>query len=91
VTRQSVYENGGRKWLSRFNNSLMKALKEVYPQHDWSRRSRQRPSGYWDSHQHRVQFVKKLEKDLNIKQVDDWNKINVQMVKDLGGGGWLKK
>jgi hypothetical protein len=76
--------------LFRTNNSLAKALKEFYPDHQWTGRDQIKPYGYWNSFENRLKFVKDLEAKYNIKEPADWYNITVQTVFDNDGGGWMR-
>ena len=77
VSVQEVKYNGGREWLKRYafyslrlliiryNGSLMEALKDVYPWHNWPETRQRKPPGYWNSPEHSLQFIKSLEQKLS--------------------------
>jgi hypothetical protein len=71
VSVQEVRENGGKEWMKWFKGSLMRALQDVYPEHNWPVRDQnthQRPSNDWQNFDNQVKFVKNLEKSLSIAQ-----------------------
>ena len=35
VTVKYVKDNGGASWLMKYKDSLVKALKDIYPHHNW--------------------------------------------------------
>jgi hypothetical protein len=69
VDPQTVKDLGGSTWLFRNHFSLLRALQEVYPNHPWPIKEKvgQKPRGFWNVHEHRVQFVKALEVKLGNK------------------------
>jgi hypothetical protein len=49
------------------------------------------PSGFWNSKENIVKYVRFMEQHLNIKQLDDWNRVPVRFMIKNGGSGWLLK
>jgi hypothetical protein len=53
--------------------------------------SDRKPHGYWQIHQHKVDFVKELERKLGITKVEDWYSKTTKELRPLGIGSWLSK
>jgi hypothetical protein len=103
LTATPVKKLGGSNWLQMYDNSLIKALKDVYPQIQESNFHRKHP-GYWKTADNNHKFVKQLEAKLSIlyfnvkgltnidiKRMEDWYSINTQTVKENGGSTWLDR
>ena len=52
---------------------------------------KKKPEGYWDDEQNVLQFLSKLQKELNLNSMKDWNSINQKQIKLFGGSSILKK
>jgi hypothetical protein len=66
MTVKKVWEHdGGNSWLCRYNGSLIKALKEVYPEINESK-FLFKSKGFWNSKDNKLQHVKMLEERLSI-------------------------
>jgi hypothetical protein len=68
VSPKIIELNGGKGWISRYNGSLIKALKDIYPNHEWKERTSYKhlPWGYWESPENRLRFVKQIEQEFSI-------------------------
>jgi hypothetical protein len=67
-------------------------LQDTYPAHNWPIREREiKPHGWWNSLENQVDFVKSLERKLNMQRIDDWSMVTQQYINDNGGRGWLAK
>ena len=70
------------------------ALRAIYPDYkqiwkDW-KPARSKPNGYWSDLENQRKFFDNLETKLNIKQPEDWYKIQGTEVYKLGGASLLK-
>lgn len=71
--------------------SMVNAIKEAYPTHEWlDWRFSKVPRGFWDTQENRRRFFKWAEEQLDIKTMEDWYKIKLHDVAELGGGGMLQ-
>jgi hypothetical protein len=61
---------------------LCEALHGVYPEQTWTKPYR----GYWKDLNTQRSFFDDAAKALNITQPDDWYKVTVKQIFDLGGG-----
>jgi hypothetical protein len=87
VSVQTVFDYGGRGWLrkynyynfctsdrsKRYNDSLMRALKEVYPDHTWPVKERPVMQDPFEDLTYRKSFIKELESKLSIFEVPHRN------------------
>jgi hypothetical protein len=59
-------------------------LNAVYPEHSWTLPTK-KPTGHWTYKDNQKDFFDQLGHSLNIKQLDDWYKVNVKTVVEKGG------
>jgi hypothetical protein len=68
-----------------YNGSLYKALKELYPQHDWNPlKFSNVPKGYWqnpNTAKHFHSLFRKWKKQHNIQRLRDWYQLPPEQVK----------
>jgi len=85
-----VVERGGSRFLSYYGNSLQKALSGMIPEYDWKPWLFERlPSGFWDSVEHRRNFLRWLSLELDIVENEDWYHVTINDVWNRGGRGFL--
>eukprot|EP01114_Cavostelium_apophysatum_P022575 TRINITY_DN8211_c0_g1_i1.p1 TRINITY_DN8211_c0_g1~~TRINITY_DN8211_c0_g1_i1.p1 ORF type:complete len:678 (+),score=129.47 TRINITY_DN8211_c0_g1_i1:83-2116(+) len=89
---EDVLKFKGNGLISRYNHSLQKMLDHFYPGHDWKtwKFARVKPF-FWDDRANQLEYIEWLEKELNIKQLDDWYNVHVSEVVKKGGSGLLGK
>lgn len=85
VKRTKVMNLGGSRVLfTLYSGSLEKALRSVYPEHSWQ---------FWrftgdiltgEVHKHR-KFFENLGKEVNVKNMDDWYKVQISDIVERGG------
>jgi hypothetical protein len=69
-----------------YGNSLLSALKDVYPEHQWLPwRLNRSGRNFWSKPQNRQLFLDWLSSELNIEQIDGWYKLTTKLVKEYGG------
>jgi hypothetical protein len=62
-----------------YNNSLLKALQTIYPDHAWDgSQFRQVSSGYWRDTTHQRDLFEKIGQKMNIRAMEDWYKVTLQ-------------
>jgi hypothetical protein len=72
--------------LTRYDNSISKALKDVYPCTDWlSWKFDPLPDGYWDRIENQLDFMDWASDFLAIRSMSDWYRVSPQDLVDLGG------
>jgi hypothetical protein len=99
VKTQTVLDEGGNFIISYYNSTLILgtnqhynanflALQKIYPEHNWIIRDRKppKPRGHWKDIRNQRAIFDQLAVKLNIKKPEDWYKINVKTIMDLGGG-----
>lgn len=63
----------GRGPLALYNNSPSRALKAIYPEHDWQEwRFGKVPRNFWDDLANQKKFVEDVAKQLRVGELDDW-------------------
>jgi len=92
VKALDINDKSGRGLLKKYNNSIVKLLSSVYPNHDWKPwlfggKSKVLSSG----EEMQKEFIEWLEKDLNIKDKEDWYKIKISEIEKRGGSSFLQK
>jgi hypothetical protein len=69
---------------------LIKALQVSFPETNWKTWNFESVSkGFWNTIENQRSFFLQLEKQLNIKNFEDWYNISVQQVNKLGASGLL--
>ena len=92
ITNADIRKLGGRRLLSIYNESLFKALKTTYPEHDWNHCNREhKAGGYWSSLDNQREFVNELFKKFKLSSLEDWHKVKAHQITDEGGKTLLNK
>lgn len=90
VTRLQVCQENGSGLFSIYP-TLFAALEDLYPEDVDILSCRSAvPSAYWEVEENVIAFVKKLERDLQIKTRNDWCRVAQFQVKAAGGAGLLR-
>jgi len=83
---------GGKSLLSNyFNSSLIRALLSVYSSHSWQVWKFKRTPRFSWTKKHLFSFFSSLWKDLKMKELEEWYKISMGVIKRLGASSVLKK
>lgn len=69
-----------------FNNSLPRALKQVYPE-IVAEETIQR--GFWKDKRNQKDFLDQIAKEFQIKSPLDWKRVKSKDITDRGGSGFL--
>lgn len=83
---------GGNTLLS-FYDSMLDALRHIYPEQEWSETGC-RPHarrGYWDTSEAVAAFLEKARAELHIKEKSDWYRVSRKQIGALGGSSMLKR
>lgn len=85
---------GGGALLAQFD-SLHAALLATYPEHKEALEARhcreKMPNGYWQQDANVTAFIRRSEAALGVEKVEDWQRVSVQQVLDVGGAGALAR
>jgi hypothetical protein len=88
-----LQKEGGKQILRHYSNSLIKALKAIYPRTvEQSLRSRTRkPNGYWNNIANQKDFLQSLADELGIdtSKPEQWSQIKKEDVLKRGGSGLI--
>lgn len=69
---------GGDTFLSKYDNSLHKALSSLYPDHDWLPWAFESvPRGFWDILENQKKFLDWFAKEAGITKMEQWYTIQV--------------
>jgi hypothetical protein len=93
ITAKGVKISGGGALLENlYNNSLIEALKDVYPWNKWLawRFLDSVKPGFWDSKDNQKDFLDYLGKQLGFKLMEDWYTITQRHICEHGGSGILR-
>ena len=86
ISNQEIIKEGGSGLLAVYSSSLSRALKTVYPEFPWEFGSfKNVPQSYWRSLENQRKFLHFVEKKLNVKDVNEWEKIRLCDVYKYGG------
>jgi len=79
------------KWLlGKFESSLVKLLLHFHYDKEWEPwRFEQVPNGFWENKTNRLLFFNFAEKELGLKNKEDWYRVKNKDIKRIGGGGLL--
>lgn len=91
VTEESISLHGGKSVVL-YYNSLCKALMKLYPDYEWLpwKFKNGPPKGYWDHEDHRKLFFNWLGKQLNFQSLEDYYKLNHEIIEQYGGSKLLR-
>jgi hypothetical protein len=89
VTAADVKRYGGVGLLANYYaNSLINALKTVYPEHEWLEWKFSKASkSFWEDEIRRKQYMSWLKRHLNYSKPEDWYKLNRRVINSTGGMG----
>ena|SRR3990167_2270114 len=81
----------GKALLEKYG-SYYAMLKELHPSTEWFGFKKARfPRHYWDNIENVKIFVQFLEKQFKIKTKEDWSRISIEQINQLGAGRLLRK
>ena len=65
--------------MKMYNDSLLKLLATVYPDHSWRSTRQAQPSHYWDDLSNQRKFVDWMADQFKIEDKSDWYKIKTKV------------
>jgi hypothetical protein len=90
VQLDQILKSGGSGLVSQYNNSIITALKNVFPEFEWFNWKFPHTShGFWNSLENQQVFFKSLEEQLGITNTSDWYNIRYTDIWDMGGSQYL--
>lgn len=88
ITRQDVMKYNSHLLHEHYGGSLLKALKAVYPHHNWQRtefnKFTQTQLYHKQIKNHRLIF-EKIAKQLNVRKFQDWYQVTAADIEEKGG------
>ncbi len=94
VTVDKIEEGGGRNLVRKlYGGSIFKALRMIYPKHDWKPWLFQQSvsRGYWESKENQLEYMRWLGGLLKIDKMEDWYCITRSDILNNYGGSALHK
>jgi hypothetical protein len=83
---QDISNLGGASLLERYKDSPSQLLVAVYPEYDWLPwKFSKTSSNYWNPETKR-EFLNWAGKQLGIREISDWNTVNISALRDMGYG-----
>lgn len=94
-TWADVGDEGGHGLLKRFSN-LFEAIRDAFPEYgltddDILRCRTQVPPGHWEKPENVVSALKEAATKLNISKTEDWYRVSVAQLSEVGCGGLFKR
>lgn len=76
----------GTNLLKRFNDSVIKAVIDAFPEHNWEEwRFERVPLRWWNNRKHIRKYLDWLFQELKLKSMDDWYYVtNEQLISNYG-------
>lgn len=88
---RDVKNSGGTSLLTRYNNSLSKLLRDVFPEHEWASFGFEKLSSEcWDNKGDQRRFIETISKKLN-RRIEDWGKVTTESIQKRMGDTVLYK
>eukprot|EP01118_Nematostelium_gracile_P002202 TRINITY_DN12432_c0_g1_i1.p1 TRINITY_DN12432_c0_g1~~TRINITY_DN12432_c0_g1_i1.p1 ORF type:complete len:374 (-),score=47.94 TRINITY_DN12432_c0_g1_i1:428-1549(-) len=92
LSHTQIDQHGGAGLLERFDNSSSLMITTMFPKHEWDLENFvYKPTGKWDDVQFQRSFLDYLGKQLEIKEMDQWYKVNKTQICEKGGRGLLRR
>lgn len=93
LTATVIAERGGSGLLAKYSGGVLEMLRDLYPEKEWSRTVCR---GYitdkhWDHTDNVRNFLERIGRKLKVEEPRDWCRISVTQLRELNGGGLLKK
>jgi hypothetical protein len=81
LTAKDIKDNGGAGLLFHYNGSLFQTLKIIYPEYDWKPwLMNNSPKSFWNKSDSITTYIQWLEKQLQIKKLDDWYNVSAKEI-----------
>ena len=90
ITTKQIQLFGGSRLLQKFSLFELKVLACPEGKMLFFNSSR-KPIGFWEKKENIYQFFDFLKEKLNLKTIEDWNRISIDQIKYYGGFGLLEK
>eukprot|EP00011_Vannellida_sp_DIVA3-517-6-12_P004582 CAMPEP_0114616892 /NCGR_PEP_ID=MMETSP0168-20121206/6919_1 /TAXON_ID=95228 ORGANISM="Vannella sp., Strain DIVA3 517/6/12" /NCGR_SAMPLE_ID=MMETSP0168 /ASSEMBLY_ACC=CAM_ASM_000044 /LENGTH=845 /DNA_ID=CAMNT_0001828017 /DNA_START=15 /DNA_END=2549 /DNA_ORIENTATION=- len=87
VTRKHITELGGGSFLRRYQDSVLAALRDSFPDQEFPE-GLCRPQvsrNYWEKQANRRAFLEEVAEKYDVKRASDWKRVTTQQVEAMGG------
>ena len=92
VTKEVIDNRGGNSLLSKYDGSPAKALRSIYPEHEWiAWKFNQVSPQFWANKENHKKLFDQLEKELNIQRLEDWYRISLNQISKVAPITLFKK
>lgn len=89
ISSRDFIKEGGSPILN-YYDSFFHALQALYPEFDWKDSDRKKkPTDFWKNKENILDFLKKVETELQIENLNDWYRISRSQIHEFGGSGLL--
>lgn len=90
VTAEDIHKYKGNDVLKLYHNSLVRALKSVYRDHDWVQwKFKWKQKGFWESSVTKREFFDWLGLQLGYRHMEDWYNVTGDEIQKNGGNSLL--
>lgn len=86
VTSKLVLQNGGAFLHTYFKGSVPNALKELYPETNWSKIFYKPRRNFFTSIENQISFLTHLSQKYELNSFRDWKKVSLSLIRSNGGG-----
>ena len=90
LTRKKIQLLGGTSLLKKYSMYEIKCLGCPNGSLLFDKPFSQKPQGYWDNEDNRIQFINNLKENFNLNSNEDWNRLSRSQIISHGGD-WLLK
>src|SRR5438270_729299 len=81
-----IVRNGGLSIISQFGDSLLLTLRSLYPEENWNWKQEEDPVLlFFQEPSKRMKIIQFIEKELKIKQLQDWYHVKPSDLVQKGG------
>ena len=101
ITLNLFMQAGGTSVLDHYENSLLKALENIYPglwenkcyineieiswKREWFVNLSKFPHDYWNLIENQRKFLDEIASEYNIKTPNDWKRVSMSLIRKKGG------
>lgn len=92
VTKQHIVQLGGGSFLKRYNDSIFAALKDAFPEQEFSDTICRPQVGrnHWSKPEKRRAFFENVASQFGVKRPSDWKNVTTTQVEDMGGSRLIR-
>jgi very-short-patch-repair endonuclease len=97
ISHKDIKINKGHGLLARYYKDspilfVKTIVRNIYPEYEWlDWNFNKTPQGYWDNKENQRKFMDWLGKKLSYETMEDWYKLNIDIIRDHNVGGLLSK